>query len=134
MTLPTDSIKCTLLVALAIALAACGKQDETTPTTFPMGNGEQVLNLADCDKLPNPKPVDDSAVSKATAVSQGVAAREACKQAFTEKQDKSNADLARIREIKEAEEAERQRTKVTEEEWRQSVKKGAQAPLKEYKY
>lgn len=135
--------KAALLVALTLALAACGKQDAqpdaSTPTAasapaFPTGNGDKAMTLADCDKLPDPKPVDDSAAGRAAAVGQGQAARADCKREVTAKQGKPNADLARIREIKEKEDADREARKVSEAEWKQGIKEGAKQPIKEYKY
>lgn len=143
MVLHAHTTKAALLVALTLALAACGKQDEqpaaSTPAAasapaFPTGNGDKVMTLADCEKLPDPKPADDSAAGRAAAVGQGQSARAACKKEVTAQQDKPNADLARIREIKEKEEADRVARKVSEAEWKQGVKEGAKQPIKEYKY
>ena len=131
---PHANTQAALLLALAIALTACGKQDEQPAPAFPMGNGDKATTLADCDKLPDPKPADDSAASRGGAVAQGQAARAACKKEFAARQDKPNADLARIREIKEKEEADRAQRKVSEEEWKRAIKEGSSAPLREYKY
>ena len=77
MVLHAHTTKAALLVALTLALAACGKQDAqpdaSTPAAastpaFPTGNGDKVMTLADCDKLPDPKPADDSAAGRAAAV------------------------------------------------------------------
>lgn len=128
------TIKAALLVAFVLALAACGKQEEPpTATPFPTGN-DKVLTVAECEKLPDPKPRDDSAAGRATAVSEGVAARAACKKTAEAAQDKPNADLARIREIKEKEQAEQAARKVTEAEWKKGIKEGGAKPVKEYKY
>lgn len=129
--------KGSLIVAFLLVLAACGKQDEPAapPTAsasapaFPAGNAN---SLADCDKLPDPKPRDDSAAGRATAVSEGVAARAACKKAAANPQ--ANADLARIREIKEKEQADLAARKVSEEEWKRGVKEGSSQPIRELKY
>lgn len=143
MVLHTHTTKAALLVALTVALTACSKQDEqpaaSTPAAasapaFPTGNGDKVMTLADCDKLPDPKPADDSAAGRAAAVGQGQSARAACKKEVTAQQDKPNADLARVREIKEKEEAERNRRAQSDEAWNQRVKEAAKAPIKEYKY
>jgi len=132
--------KAALLIALTLALAACGKQDAppsgaaapaASAASIPMGNGKS-LTVADCDKLPDPKPADDSAAGRAAAVGQGQAARAACKKEVAAQQP--NADLARIREIKEHEEADRVGRKKSEEEWRQGVKDGSKQPLKKYSY
>lgn len=136
MFLHAHTTKAALLVGLTLALAACGKQEDQPAASpaFRTGNGEKVRTAADCDKLPDPKPADESAAGRATAVSQGVAARAACKKEVAAQQDKPNADLARIREIKEKEEAERVGRKVSEEEWKRGIREGASRPLKEYKY
>ena len=131
MTLLAQTTKGTLLAAVLLALVACGKPEE--PSAPPPAGSELPTSAADCDKLPDPKPADDSAAGRATAVSEGKAAREACKKAVA-KRDAGNDDLARIREIKENEEADRKSRKVAEEEWKRGVKEGAEQPLKEYKY
>lgn len=122
------------IVALSLALASCGKQEQAAPITVEPTKAAAPPTAADCDKLPDPKPHDDSAAGKATAVSEGVAARDACKRAVSTQQDKANADLARIRAIKEKEEAERSARKVSEGEWKRGVKDGSKQPIKEYKY
>lgn len=122
------------IVALSLALAACGKQEPAAPTAVEPAKAPASLSAADCDKLPDPKPHDDSATGKATAVSEGIAAREACNRAVNSQQDKANADLARIRAIKEKEEAERNARKVSEEEWKRGIKDGSKQPIKEYKF
>lgn len=139
MVLNAHTTKAALTFALALVLAACGKQ-ESEPTNpaaasspaFPTGNNEKHLTLADCDKLPDPKPADESAAGRAAAVGQGQAARAACKKEVAASQP--NADLARIREIKENEEADRVGNKKSEQEWRQGVKQGSKQPIKEYKF
>ena len=131
--------KVALLMALTLALAACGKQDtpsgaaaSASAASFPTGNGDKSLTFAGSDKLPEPKPADDSAAGRAAAVGLGQAARAACKKDLVAQQP--NADLARIREIKEHEEADRLGHKKSEEEWKQGVKDGAAQPLKKYSY
>jgi hypothetical protein len=119
--------KAALIAALTLALAACGKQEELPAAQSP---DKAALTVAECDKLPDPKPADDSAAGKATAVSQGVAAREACKKTAA----KGSDDLARIREIMEKQEAERTAVKKSEEEWKRGINESAGKPLKEYKY
>lgn len=129
----------TLLIAVALALAACTKQDDQSgtagataaSTAFPAGN-EKAMTAADCDKLPDPRPADDSAAGRAVAVGQGQAARAACRKGVAARQ--TNADLARIREIKENEEADRLDRKKSEVEWRRGVKEGAKKPIKQYTY
>lgn len=123
------------IVALSLLLAACGKQEQPAPPAVEPANAAAApLSAAECEKLPDPKPRDDSAAGKATAVSEGMAARDACKRALSSQQDKTNADLARIREIKEKEEAERKAKKVSEDEWKRGIKDGSKQPVKEYKY
>ncbi len=130
-----------LFIAVALALAACTKQDDqagaaapaaASAPAFPTGNEDKQMTAADCDKLPDPKPADDSAAGRAAAVGQGQAARAACKKDVAARQP--NADLARIREIKENEEAERLDRKKSEAEWRQGVKEGSKKPIKQYTY
>ena len=48
--------------------------------------------------------------------------------------DKQSEDLARIREIMEKQEAEKQAAIEADRKWKENVKKGAAAPLKEYKF
>jgi hypothetical protein len=143
MVLHDHTLKAALLVAVTLALSACGKQDEqpAPPTstaasgpTFPTGNGDKQMTLADCDKLSNPKTADDSAAGRAAAVAQGQSARAACKKEVTAQQDKPNADLARIREIKEKEQADLANRKISEQEWGKRLNEGANKPIKEYKY
>jgi hypothetical protein len=124
-----------LIAACALALAACGKQtDNTTAPAAPAQPG--AFTASDCERLPDPKALDDSAAGKATAVSQGVAAREACKKTATAQQDndKPNADLARIREIKEREQAELAAAKQRNTESGQAAANGAAKPIRELKY
>ena len=129
------TISAAFLVVLALSLGACSKQDDQAAgTAFPTGNGDKPLTLAQCDAIPDPKPADDSAAGRSTAVSLGLSARSACRKAVSMQADKPNADLARIREIKEKEEAERTSSKISEEEWKRRIKEGSSAPLKEYKY
>lgn len=144
MFLHVHTTKAALLVALMLGLAACDKQSEqpgsdstsgaASAPSFPTGNGTTALTLADCDKLPDPKSADDSAAGRATAFSLGVAARAACKKEVTAQQEKPNADLARIREIKEKEQADLAGRKVSEKEWGRRINEGSGKPLKEYKY
>lgn len=129
-----------LLIAVALALAACTKQDDQSgtagptaaSTALPAGNEKKAMTAADCDKLPDPRPADDSAAGRAVAVGQGQAARAACRKGVAARQ--TNADLARIREIKENEEADRLDQKKSEVEWRRGVKEGAKKPIKQYTY
>lgn len=134
--------KAALLLGLALALVACGKQDSpatasaaaASSSAFPAGNGDTVLTAADCDRLPDPKASDDSAAGRATAVSQGVAARAACKKAAAAQQDKPNADLARIREIKEKEQADLADRKISDKEYGKRFVEGGSQPIREFKY
>lgn len=125
-----------LMAACALALAACSKQPDTPTAPAAQTAQPGAFTAADCDRLSDPKALDDSAAGKATAVSQGMAAREACKKTATAQQDKDkpNADLARIREIKEREEAQRNAAKVSEEEFKRGFKEGAKQPLRDFKY
>lgn len=127
-----QTTKAALLVA-ALVLAACGKQEEPPAITQYPTENYMGLTVAECEKLPDPKPHDDSAAGRATAVSQGAASRAACKKT-AEAADKPNADLARIREIKEKEQADQAARKVTEAEWKKGIKEGGAKPVKEYKY
>jgi hypothetical protein len=143
MFLHDHTLKAALLVAVTLALSACGKQDEqpAPPTstaasgpTFPTGNGDKPMTLADCDKLSNPKTADDSAAGLATAAAQGLKARADCKKEVAAQQDKPNADLARIREIKEGEEAERRRSAKSDEEFFKRIKEASKAPLRKFDF
>ncbi|RZI60603.1 MAG: hypothetical protein EOP14_00565 [Pseudomonas sp.] len=133
MTLCTNTIKGATLVALSLVLVACGKQQaQDEASSFPTGNDEAHIAAGDCDKLPDPKPADNSAAGRARAVSDGVAARAACKKRAG--QDKSNADLTRIREIKEAEHAAATNAKQSEDEFRKGIKEGGARPVRDFKY
>jgi hypothetical protein len=144
MSLHAYTTKSALIVALSLVLAACGKQDEqptaasasqlASAPAFPAGNSDKPLTLAQCEKLPDPKPAHDSAAGRATAVSQGVAARAACKKEVAAQQDKPNADLARIRAIKEKEQADEASREVSNKEWFRGLKEGAGKPIRDYKY
>lgn len=121
-----------LIVTLAIALAGCGKKEEPGAAPASESSASAPLTAADCDRMPNPSPTDDSAAGRSTAVSQGVAARAACKRAASAPE--ANADLARMREIMEKQEAERKGQKLSNEESARRVKEAGKAPVKEYKY
>lgn len=132
-----------LVLGLTALLSACDKAEEkqvaaiaasAAKEAFPMGNATATPTVGDCENIPNPKPADDSAASQATSVSQGVAARAACKKAAQAALDKPNADLARIREIKEKEQADEASRKISEKEWGKRLNEGAGKPIKDYKY
>lgn len=143
MVLYAHTTKVGLMLAFTLALAACGKPDRQSGAStlgaasapaFPTGNRDKVMTLADCDKLPDPKPADDSAAGRAAAVGQGHAARAACKKEVVAQQDKANGDLARIRELQEKEAADRANRKHSEQEWGKRLNEAANTPIKEYKY
>jgi hypothetical protein len=137
MVLRTNTTKGTLILALLLALGACTRQEEPPKdAALPAGSTQQApMSAADCDKLPDPTPTDDSAAGRARAVSEGMAIREACKKtAAANQQDKANADLARIREIKEKEQADQATTKQSDKEFYRGLAEGAKQPIKEFKY
>ena len=121
-----------LIAACAFSLAACTKQPETTNSPPSQTARPGAFTAADCDRLPDPKPLDESAAGKATASYQGMAAREACKKTATAQgdKDKPNADLARIRELKEIEEARVKAANQSTEEFAKGVARGAAAPIR----
>ena len=123
-----------MLIALALMLGACSKPEEPTSTPAPDATTAAPLSAADCDRMPDPAPTDDSAAGRSTAVSRGVAARTACKRAASAPPGQTNADVARMREIMEKQEAERKGQKISDEEWARRVKEAGKAPVKEYKY
>jgi predicted outer membrane protein len=83
---------------------------------------------AGCTKTEDtPKPVDDSAAGRAAAVA---ASAVSSSKSDTEK---ANADLARIREIKEAEEARNKTANKSTEDFAAGMRKGAAAPVREFK-
>lgn len=134
MTLCKYIIKSAFIAALTLELAACGKQEGSVP-------GESItsptpITAADCDKLPDPRPLDESAAGKARALMEGQNARELCKKTINAQQanDQSNADLARIRAIKEKEEAEREASRMSAKEASDALKKGSAEPLRELKF
>jgi hypothetical protein len=117
-----------LLVAGVVFVSACTKEEPVGPSTSAV-----VQSASDCDKVPDPKSSDESAAGRAAAATQGASARAACKRDISAF-DKGNADLRRIREIQEKQQAERDSRKVSEEQWRHDMKRGASAPLKQYSY
>ena len=128
-------IKTASVVTISLMLAACSKKEESPVPTDPTETAHTVpRNEADCDNLPNPKPLDDSAAGRSRAVSEGMAARDICKKAMTNQKETSHADLARIREIKEKEQADRSASKQSEEEWKKGMKEGGSRPLQGLKY
>jgi len=132
MALRTKTPKGPLILTLLLVLSACSKQEPPKDAE----NAQQApVSAADCDKLPDPKPNDDSAAGRATAVSEGMAARAACKKAAAvDPQAKANADLARIREIKEKEQADQAARRISEREWGQRINESSGKPIKDYKY
>lgn len=121
----------------AVLIAGCGKPDDQAPAAPPTTAAQQpTLNAEDCERLADPAPVDNSAADRATAISQGVAARQACKRAANAAgaPNQANADLARIREINEQEVAEKGARKISEDEWKRRLRAAREAPLKELKY
>ncbi len=131
--------KATLLIAISLAVGACSKQEETPPATPANAASAPVspnaMTAADCDKLPDPARSDDSAAGRAAAVSQGQALRRSCKKTVEQAQEtKPNADLARIREIKEKEQSDQSAREKSNKEWFGNLSKGAKQPVKEYKY
>lgn len=143
MSLHTHMSKAAMLILLLLVLAACGKQEDegVAPASVPVSMPhlpapvvEQAMTPADCDKLPDPKPESDSAASRAAAVSQGMAARAACKKYVAAQDFKANDDLARIRAIKEKEQADLADRKVSEEEWAARVKEGGSKPVRQFSY
>jgi hypothetical protein len=136
-------IRTQLFIALGFVIAGCTNKDQQPPAApatpapslaFPVGSGDRLLSVADCDKLPDPKPADDSAAGRATAVSQGVAARAACKKEVSMWQAVPSSDVTRIREIREKEQADQSARKVSEKEWGKRINEGSGKPIKEYKY
>lgn len=119
------TVAAVLAVAAVVSLAGCGKSDEQT-----LSKGAPI----NCNALADPRPADESAAARAAATAQGMAAREACRKPPSSAQDKANADLARIREIKEKEQKELNDKKISEKEWGKQLNKGANTPIKEYKY
>ena len=133
MNMHSFTVRGTLVLVLMLSMAACSKkEDKMAPAAIPTGNAAKVLSAADCDKLPDPAPRDGSAAARATAISEGVAARMACKKAASESHDPQ--DLARIRAIQEQQEADRQASKKSEADFRQGLKEGAAKPIQELKY
>ncbi|RRS01168.1 hypothetical protein EIP75_21575 [Aquabacterium soli] len=132
MKLKVNTIKGCALLAMSLVLVACGKQDQPDAKAFPTGNAGSVITAADCDKLEDPKPADESAAGRAKAVSAGQAARSACKKGAA--QGTGADDLARIREIKEAELADQTSAKQAEGEFRKGIKEGGARPVRDFKY
>lgn len=132
MTLRGNTIKGVILVALPLVLGACDKPDQSGAEVFPTGNAESALTAADCEKLPDPKPVDDSAAGRARAVSEGAAARASCRKSVN--QDTASADLQRIREIKEAERADQASAMQSDGEFRKGIKEGGARPVRDFKF
>jgi len=134
-------IQAITLAVLTVVFSACGDKadkqanDAAPPSasvsSLPTANDVQAA-LAECDKLPDPKPTEDSPTARSTAVSLGIAARRECKHQIELKA--SNSDLARIREIKEKEQSDLAQRNASEREWRKGIQQGGKAPLREFKY
>jgi hypothetical protein len=83
---------------------------------------------AGCTKTEEaPKPVDDSAAGRAAAAISASSAP-------LTTTDKANADLAKIREIKEKEQADNQASKKRGDSISSDMVKGASKPLRDLKY
>jgi hypothetical protein len=127
----TASPKLAITFALALALLACGDKPEE-------GANTQADALATCEGLKDPQPKDDSAAARGVAVAEGIAARNACKNAVLGQADKEvsdpNKDLARLRELAEKEDAEKAAAKAKSKTFSEAASEGARAPIKEYKY
>lgn len=134
MSVPRYARKAAVIVTFGLALTACTKPEEPATPAIPAGNAQAPMSAADCDRLVDPTPSDDSPTGKATAVSQGMAARAACKRAASAPHGQSNEDLARMRQIMEKQEAERNGRKISDEEWARRVKEAGKKPPKEYHY
>lgn len=123
--------KLAITFALAVALLACGDKPEEGAST-------QADALATCERLKDPQPKDDSAAARGVAVAEGIAARNACKNAVLGQADKEvsdpNKDLARLRELAEKEDAEKAAAKAKSKTFSKAASEGARAPIKEYKY
>jgi hypothetical protein len=127
----TTSTKLAITFALALALLACGDKPPETTTSQPDA-------LATCEALKDPQPKDDSATARGVAVAEGIAARNACKNAVLGQADKDvndpNKDLARLRELAEKDDAEKAAAKAKSKTFSDAASEGARAPIKEYKY
>lgn len=130
--IPFASIASALIVALSLALASCTKQDQPLEPA----KANTPLTSADCDSLPDPRPLDDSPAAKARAVNEGLSSRAACKKAVAalQSKDKPDSDVARIREIMEKQEAERAAQEQRSQQHRAAIKEGGAKPLREFKY
>lgn len=132
--LPAFASRGSLIAVLALALAACNKQEDSAPAPVGGAATSPPLAAAECDLVPDPAPVDGTPTGKSTAVSRGIAARAACKKAASASQASSNTDVLRIREMMEKREAERAESKASGEEWSRRMKEGGKAPLEKVPY
>lgn len=127
----TASTKLAIAFALALALLGCGDKPPETTTSQPDA-------LATCEALKDPQPKDESAAARGVAVAEGIAARNACKNAVLGHADKDvndpNKDLARLRELAEKEDAEKAATSAKGDANAKAFSEGMTAPRKEYKY
>lgn len=83
--------------------------------------------IAGCTKTEDaPKPVDDSAAGRAAATIQPSSSP-------INDSDKSNADLARLRQLKEIEEARNKSSSQSTKEFADGVQRGAAAPIRQIK-
>lgn len=131
---PTASITIRLVfVSLVVLFTACSKQEPSTES-FPVGNGGDALSAAECDRIPDPPALDDSAASRSIAVSQGVALRNACKENARSQSDARNSDLARIRAIKEKEDAQSTSSALSQKQYNNEAKDAASKPRIDIKY
>ena len=118
------------IVALSLALAACGKQEPPAPTPVEPTKPAAPLSAAECEKLPDPPPADDSAAGRANAVSAGIAARSECKKAAVAQQN----DLAKMRQLMEKEAADREAAEKRSKSSSEAMKEGGARPIRDLKF
>lgn len=118
------------IVALSLALVACGKQEQPAPTPAEPTKVAAPLSAVECDKLPDPPPADDSAAGRANAVSAGIAARNECKKAGAAKPD----DLAKMRQLMEKEAADREAAEKRLKSNSEAIKEGGARPIRDLKF
>jgi hypothetical protein len=131
MTYAKPKLAAAITVALTFALLGCSDKPEE-------GVNTQADAIATCESLKDPQPKDDSATARGVAVAEGIAARNACKNAVlgraTKETSDPNKDLARLRELAEKEDAEKSASKKAGKEFFQGVKEGGAKPLQGLKY
>jgi hypothetical protein len=129
MTYAQPKLAAAITVALTFALLGCSDKLEE-------GTNTQADAIAACESVKDPQPKDDSATARGVAAAEGIAARNACKNAVlgqaTKETSDPNKDLARLRELAEKEDVARSSSSAKERADAKEFSDSLQKPLKQY--